>query len=184
MGPPAARPPPGAGIFTGLHSYPGDLVDNLTRNGGFAFLEDLQDTNKLWTLRDVRMPRIAPKGEAQREFAACSLLVLKLADQYPAQSLPQYIIRVVFHFLPALLMPCARKGRPSHIIKNAKKFQKRSVGIPVAAGCQRRYAVQATPHHKTRLYPSRSSLHTRPCFLRYILCQTRCILQGKSSHDV
>ncbi len=120
---PAARPPPGAGIFAGLHSYPGDLVDNLTLNGGFAFLEDLQDTNNLWTLRDVRMPRIAPKGEAQRVFAACSLLVLKLADRYPAQSLPQYIIRVVFHFLPALLMPCARKGRPAHIIQNAKKFQ-------------------------------------------------------------
>ena len=60
---PAARPPPGAGIFAGLHSYPGDLVDNLTLNGGFAFLEDLQDTNNLWTLRDVRMPPIAPKGE-------------------------------------------------------------------------------------------------------------------------
>ena len=121
---PAARPPPRAGIFAGLHSYPGDLVDNLTLNGGFAFLENLQDTNNLWTLRDVRMPRIAPKGEAQRAFTACSLLVLKLADRYPAQSLPQYIIRVVFHFLPALLMPRARKGRQGHIIQNAKKFQR------------------------------------------------------------
>ena len=82
---PAARPPPGAGIqFAGLHSYPGDLVDNLTLMG-FTFLEDLQDTNNLWTLRDVRIPRISPKGpkgEAQRAFDACFLLVLKLADRH------------------------------------------------------------------------------------------------------
>ena len=31
---PAARPPPGAGIFAGLHSYPGDLVD---LNGGLQW---------------------------------------------------------------------------------------------------------------------------------------------------
>jgi hypothetical protein len=40
----SARAAPGAGIFDGLHSIPGDLVDLLTKNGGFAFLENLHET--------------------------------------------------------------------------------------------------------------------------------------------
>jgi len=60
--------------------------------------------SNLSKLHDVRMPRIAPKRKAQSAFDACSLLVLNLANQYPAQFLPQYIICVVFHFLPALLL--------------------------------------------------------------------------------
>jgi hypothetical protein len=45
----SARAAPGAGIFDGLHSIPGDLVDLLTKNGDFArtvasFLEDLHET--------------------------------------------------------------------------------------------------------------------------------------------
>ena len=36
--PPAAAPAPAAGIFTGIPSIPGDLVDNLARSGSFSFL--------------------------------------------------------------------------------------------------------------------------------------------------
>jgi len=37
----SSRAAPGAGIFDGVHSIAGDLVDLLQRNGTFAFLEDL-----------------------------------------------------------------------------------------------------------------------------------------------
>jgi hypothetical protein len=37
----SARAAPGTGIFDGVPSIPGDLVDLLTRNGTFAFLQDL-----------------------------------------------------------------------------------------------------------------------------------------------
>jgi len=36
-------------------SIPGDLVDLLTRNGTFAFLEDLHESGVLWDLRDFRI---------------------------------------------------------------------------------------------------------------------------------
>jgi hypothetical protein len=46
----SARAAPCAGIFDGVHSIPGDLVDLLTKNGGFAFLKDLHETGHLWDL--------------------------------------------------------------------------------------------------------------------------------------
>jgi hypothetical protein len=48
----SARAAPDPGIFDGVHSIPGDLVDLLTRNGTFAFLQDLQETGHLWDLRN------------------------------------------------------------------------------------------------------------------------------------
>jgi len=42
------------------------LTRNLTRNGDFAFLKDLQDTSNIWKLCDVRMPRIARKEGPSR----------------------------------------------------------------------------------------------------------------------
>jgi hypothetical protein len=56
----SAREAPGAGIFDGVHSIPGDLVDLLTRNGTFAFLEDLHETGPLWDLRIFRIPTGPP----------------------------------------------------------------------------------------------------------------------------
>ena len=42
----------------------------------------------------------------------------------PAQSLPLYILRSFAQFLPALLMPCLRRGNPRHVSLNACRFQK------------------------------------------------------------
>ena len=88
----AARAPPGAGIFDGVPSIPGDLVDLLTRNGTFAFLENLHESGGLWALRDYRIPRLVPRGAASEEFAASLKTILQLADRYPAHSLPLYIL--------------------------------------------------------------------------------------------
>jgi hypothetical protein len=105
-------------------SIPGDLVDLLTRNGTFAFLEDLHETGRLWDLRNFRIPRLVPRGAASRDFGDSLKAILALAERYPAQSLPLYILRAFAQFLPALLMPCSRRGKPRHVSLNARRFQK------------------------------------------------------------
>jgi hypothetical protein len=60
-----ARAAPTAGTFDGVHSIPGHLVDLLTRNGIFAFLEDLHTTGRQWNLRNFRIPRLVPRGTAR-----------------------------------------------------------------------------------------------------------------------
>jgi hypothetical protein len=47
---PAAALASAAGIFAGIPSRPGDLVDNLIRSGSFSFLCDLFDTEGLFEL--------------------------------------------------------------------------------------------------------------------------------------
>ena len=75
-------------------------------------------------LRDFRIPRVMPKGEAIEQFAASMHLVLDLADKYPRGSLAAHILDSVVQFLPALLCPGTRRGRVKHIISNAKRFQR------------------------------------------------------------
>jgi hypothetical protein len=62
------------------------LADILTRSGFFAFLSDLFDTERLFELRDFRIARVMPKGEAVEQFAASMHLVLDLADKYTRDS--------------------------------------------------------------------------------------------------
>ena len=81
-----------------------NITLDLTGYGGFAFLEDLQDTNNIWKLRDVRMPRIAPKGEAQRALAACFLLVLALAVHWRTSTL--HNLRAQSALLLGFCRPC------------------------------------------------------------------------------
>jgi len=121
---PAAAPAHTAGIFAGIPSRPGDLVDNLTRSGSFAFLSELFDTERLFELRDFRISRVMPKGEAVQQLAASMHLVLDLADKYPRDSLAAHILDCVAQFLPALLCPCTRSGRVRQIISSAKRFQR------------------------------------------------------------
>ena len=121
---PAAAPARTAGIFEGIPSRSGDLVDNLTRSGSFSFLSELFDTERLFELRDFRIARVTPKGEAIEQFAACMHLVLDLADKYPRDSLAAHILDCVAQFLPALLCPSTRRGRVRQIISSAKRFQR------------------------------------------------------------
>jgi hypothetical protein len=71
-----------------VHSIPGDLVDLLTRNGTFAFLEDPHETGHLWDLRNFRIPCLVPRGAASKDFRDSLKAILALAERYPAQSLP------------------------------------------------------------------------------------------------
>jgi hypothetical protein len=74
---------------------------------------DLFDKGRLVKLRDFRIARVMPKGEAVEQFAASMHLVLDLADKYPRGSLAAHILDCVAQFLPALLSPCTRRGRAS-----------------------------------------------------------------------
>ena len=51
-----------------MHSIHGDLVDLLTKNGGFAFLEEPFETSHLWDLRNFRIPRLIPRGTASKDI--------------------------------------------------------------------------------------------------------------------
>ena len=108
---PAAPPASAAGIFEGIPARPGDLVDNLTRSGSFSFLSELFDTERLFELRDFRIARVTPQGEAIEQFAASMQLVLDLADKYPRDSLAAHILDCVAQFLPVLFCPCTRRVR-------------------------------------------------------------------------
>ena len=92
---PAAAPAHTAGIFAGLPSRSGDLVDSLTRSGSFAFLSELFDTERIFELRDFRIARVMPKGEAVEQFTASMHLVLDLADKYPRESVTTHILDCV-----------------------------------------------------------------------------------------
>jgi hypothetical protein len=121
---PAAAPAHTAGIFAGIPSRPGDLVNSLTRSGSFDFLSELFDTERLFELRDFRIARVMPKGEGVEQFAASMYLILDLDDKYPRDSLAAHILDCVAQFLPALLCPCTRRGRVRRIISSAKRFQR------------------------------------------------------------
>ena len=82
------------------------------------------DTERLFELRDFRIARVTPKGEAIEQFAACMHLILDLADKYPRDSLAAHILDCVAQFLPALLCPSTRRGRVRQIISSAKRFQR------------------------------------------------------------
>ena len=100
---PAGASAPTAGIFAGIHSRSGDLVDRLTRSGSLAFLNDLFDTERLFELRDFRIIRVMPKGEGIEQFATSIHLVLDVTDKYLRDSLDTHILDYVAEFLPALL---------------------------------------------------------------------------------
>jgi len=68
-------------------TIPGDLVDLLTRNGTFAFLEDLHETGRLWELRNFRIP-LVPHGAASRDFGDSLKAILALAERYPHNPSP------------------------------------------------------------------------------------------------
>ncbi len=113
---------PGAGIFDGVHSIPGDLMDHLTRNGAFTSREPPRDRS---TVGSAELPHPTPANSTANENFVDSLeAILALAERYPAQSLPLFVLRAFAHFLPALIMPCLRRCKPTHTSINMRHCQK------------------------------------------------------------
>jgi hypothetical protein len=123
---PVTAPSCTTGIFAGIPSRPGDLVDSLTRSGSFVFLNELFDNKSLFELRDFHMVRVIPKGEDVEQFAASMHLVLDLVDKYPRDFLAAHFLDCVAQFLPVLLCPCTHRDRVRQIISiisSDKRFQ-------------------------------------------------------------
>ena len=95
---------PGAGIFDGVHSIPGDLVDLLTRNGFFAFLENLHETGRLWDLLNFRIPRLVPRVTASKDFGDSLKACRALPRAIPP---PKYPPRLPNSSRPSLCLVCA-----------------------------------------------------------------------------
>ena len=105
-----------------LPSSPGDIIDNLTRNGSFAFLEQLHARGDLFQLLDYRINLISVTGTVQDNFADCHKLILQLTVRFPKRSLPRRLLALVTRSLPSLLLPASRRGRPQHVTRNATRF--------------------------------------------------------------
>lgn len=127
---PSLPPPPHFGLFAGIPTRPGDFLDLTAAKGGLSFLETLHEKtvngepDGLFQLRDFRLTKLLPQaGEALDEFRSTMKLVMKLSQAFPDRSPARYILRIVAHFLPALILPNRRRGRSKHIIKNARTFR-------------------------------------------------------------
>ncbi len=116
--PPVAAPAYDAGIFAVIPSIPGDLVDTLTRSGSFSFLCDLFHTKRLFELRDIRISRVMPNGEASQQFAASMYVVLALADKYPR------VLSCAHFRLCRAVPPCIALPRHSPGKSKAYHFQR------------------------------------------------------------
>ena len=167
-----------------MHSIPGDFVDLLTRNGTFAFLQDLHETGHLWDLRNFRTPRLVPRGTASKDFGDNLKAILALAERYPAQSLPLYILRAFAHFLPALLMPCSRRGKPSHITINARRFQNGRVGGPLDPSLAASPPRGCPTGEKARRQAACASSHSCARSRCRILRAQGRLVKGKPGHDL
>jgi hypothetical protein len=104
------------------------MVDLMACKGTFTFLERLNESGLLWSLRDFRISRGVIRGKARQDFAERMCLVLTFNTEVPRAdtfllAVINNILRAVAQFLPALLMPSQRLGKASHISSNAKKFQ-------------------------------------------------------------
>ncbi len=165
-----------------MPSIPCDLVDLLTRNGTFAFLEDLHETGLLWDLRNFSIPRLVPRGAASRDFGDSLKAILALAERYPAQSLPLYILRAFAQFLPALLMPCSRRGKPRHVSLNASLFQKgewESLWNQTLKHNNRELAHRAKKLDGNASAPA--SIRARARYAEY--CAQGCLVKSQPSYD-
>ena len=106
-----------AGIFAGIHSRPGDLVEQ----GQVLLLSSLICSQQsLFELGDFRISRGMPKGETTEQFSACMHLVLDLANKYPRDFIAPHILDVAAQFLLRqyyghALKNCKTTGPPMQI---------------------------------------------------------------------
>jgi len=121
-GPPPPAPTSPLNIFTGLPSSAGDIVDILTRNGSFAFFEQLHDNDEFFKLLDYRINRISCTGHVLERYADCHKLILTLTVRFPKQSLARRLLALITRSLPSLLLPASRRGRPQQAMKNCTRF--------------------------------------------------------------
>jgi hypothetical protein len=102
-------PPPerahahGNELFAGFTPVPNTYADTVKQAGGFLFLNQLYQENRLFQLRDNRLPTSVPSSNTHCLFVNTTKLVLSLCPLFPQGSIERETLRQFFHFLPQLL---------------------------------------------------------------------------------
>jgi hypothetical protein len=91
-------------LFSDFNPAPNTYADTLLKAGGFEFLAQLYQDQRLFELRDHRLPTSARAVRATTCLCVnTTKLVLSLCPLFPEGSKEREILRQFIHFLPQLL---------------------------------------------------------------------------------
>jgi hypothetical protein len=91
-------------LFAGFNPVPNTYADTVPKAGGFEFLALLLNENRLFELRDNRLPTSVPVRATTCLFVNTAKLVLSLCPLFPeGGSYERETLRQFVHFLPQLL---------------------------------------------------------------------------------
>jgi hypothetical protein len=94
---------PNLALFADLVTVPGTYADTVLNTGGFAFLTQLSQDNRLFVLRDHHLPTSLPARNLHRSICNATKLALSLCPLFPHGSEERATMRLFIHFLPQLL---------------------------------------------------------------------------------
>ena len=95
---------PANALFSDLNPDPNTYADTVLKAGGFEFLAQLYQDQRLFELRDHRLPTSARAVRATTCLCVnTTKLVLSLCPLFPEGSKEREILRQFIHFLPQLL---------------------------------------------------------------------------------
>jgi hypothetical protein len=94
---------PNLALFADLVTVPGTYADTVLNAGGFAFLAQLSQDNRLFVLRDHHLPTSLPARNLHRSICNATKLALSLCPLFPHGSEERATMRLFIHFLPQLL---------------------------------------------------------------------------------
>jgi hypothetical protein len=95
---------PANALFSDFNPDPNTYADTVLKAGGFEFLAQLYQDQRLFELRDHRLPTSARAVRATTCLCVnTTKLVLSLCPLFPEGSKEREILRQFIHFLPQLL---------------------------------------------------------------------------------
>jgi hypothetical protein len=94
---------PTLALFADLVTVPDTYADTILNAGGFAFLAQLYQDNRLFVLRDHHLPTSLPTRNLHRSICNATKLALSLFPLFPHGSEERATMRLFIRFLPQLL---------------------------------------------------------------------------------
>ena len=94
---------PTLSLFADLVTVPGTYADTILNAGGFTFLAQLSQDNRLFVLRDHHLPTSLPAHNLHHSICNATKLALSLCPIFPHCSEERVTMRLFIHFLPQLL---------------------------------------------------------------------------------
>jgi hypothetical protein len=90
-------------LFADLVTVPATYGDTILNAGGFAFLTQLSQDNRLFMLRNHHLPTSLPARNLHHSICNATKLALSLCPLFPDGSEERATMRLFIHFLPQLL---------------------------------------------------------------------------------